>query len=117
MTKLGPDKYSASPGEVIQITVQSVNFVINANLDPKLTPVGAVNNFSKTGQLTMGGVDTTFVVNYNFPVPLPVGGKYARTITGPAGFKDGPFDVLQVGAETSETLPYVVKAPAQKAGS
>jgi hypothetical protein len=90
--------------------------VINANLDPKLTSVGAVNNFSKAGQLTMGRADTTFVVNYNFPVPLPAGGKYTRTITGPGGFQDGPFDVVQVGAVTSETLPYVVKSAAQKAG-
>jgi hypothetical protein len=116
MTKIGPDEYSAIAGEVVRITVQSVNFVINANLDPKLTPVGSVNDFSKAGELTMGNSNATFAVNYNFPKPLPAGGKYTRTITGPGGFTDGPFDVAQIGDESSETLPYVVKLAPAPAG-
>jgi hypothetical protein len=109
MKKISPDVYCAAAGEVIRVTVQSVNFVINANLDNKLTPVGPVNDFSKSAQLTMGNAETTFVVSYTFPNPLPAGGKYVRTITGPAGFKDGPFDVLQPGSEPNVALPYVVK--------
>jgi hypothetical protein len=116
MTKVSPDVFSATAGEVIQITVQSVGFVINADLDPKLKPVGPVNDFSKAGQLTMGNADTTFVVGYNFPTPLPAGGKYTRTITGPSGFTDGPFDVLQPGNENNVTLPYVIEFVAAGAG-
>jgi len=111
MTKIDPDVYSAAPGEVIRITVQSVNFVINADLDNKLTPVGLVNDFSKAGELTMGNATATFSVSYNFPDPTPPGGKYTRTITGPGGFTDGPFDVLQPGNERNVALPYVVKLP------
>jgi hypothetical protein len=109
VTKISPDVYSAAPGEVIRITVQSVNFVLNADLDDELTPVGPVSDFSKAGQLTMGNSETTFSVGYNFPNPLPAGGKYTRTIAGPGGFTDGPFDVLQPGDETNVALPYVVK--------
>jgi len=109
MTKISPDVYSAAQGEVIRISVQSVNFVINADLDPNLTPVGPTTAFSKAGELTMGNADTTFAVGYNFPNPMPAGGKYTRTITGPGGFTDGPFDVLQPGSQANVTLPYVVK--------
>lgn len=109
MTKIGPDVYSAASGEVIRITIHSINFDINADLDDKLVPVGSVSNFSKAGQLTMGSAETTFAVGYNFPNPLPPGGKYTRTVTGTGGFTDGPFDVLQPGSETSVMLPYVVK--------
>lgn len=109
MTKISPDVYSAAAGEVITITVHSINFVVNAVLDDKLTPVGLVSDFSKAGQLTMGDAATTFAVSYNFPKPLPAGGKYTRTITGPGGFTDGPFDILQPGDETNVALPYVVK--------
>lgn len=115
MQKIGVDEYSAAPGEVLTIKIESVNFVINADLDPLLTP-GPATNFSKSGSLTMGGADTTFVVGYNFPVPLPAGGKYTRTVTGPGGFVDGPFDVVQIGAVPNVALPYMVKvaAPATK---
>jgi hypothetical protein len=109
MTKIGPDVYSASAGEVIRITVQSEKFVINADLDNKLTPTGPKSDFSKAGELTIGASDTTFAVGYNFPNPLPAGGKYTRTITGPGGFTDGPFDVLQPGNQTNVTLPYVIR--------
>jgi hypothetical protein len=109
MTKIGPDVYSVATGDVIQIYVQSVNFVINADFDPKLTTVGPVNDFSKTGQLTISDGDTDFSIGYNFPNPLPTGGKYTRTITGPGGFTDGPFDVLQPGNQGNVTLPYIVK--------
>jgi hypothetical protein len=109
VTKISPDVYSAAAGEVVRIAVNSVNFVINAVLDDKLTPVGPGSDFSKAGELTMGNADTTFSVGYNFPKPLPEGGKYTRTITGPGGFIDGPFDVLQPGSETNVTLPYVLK--------
>lgn len=110
MTKITADVYSATAGEVIRITVRSINFVLNAVLDEdKLTSVGPVSDFSKAGQLTMGSAETTFSVGYNFPNPLPAGGKYTRTITGPGGFTDGPFDILQPGNETNVTLPYVVK--------
>ncbi len=113
MTKISPDVYSAAAGEVIRITVQSINFVINADVDDKLTPVGPVSDFSKAGELTMGNAGTTFSVGYNFPNPLPAGGKYTRTITGPGGFTDGPFDVLQPGSQANVTLPYVMKLAGQ----
>jgi len=108
MTKISPNVYSAAAGEVIQITVQSVNFVINADLDDKLTPVDQTD-FSKAGKLTMGNAETAFGVSYNFPNPMPAGGRYTRTITGPGGFTDGPFDVLQPGNEANVALVYVVK--------
>jgi hypothetical protein len=113
MTKIGPDVYSATTGDLIRITVQSVNFVVNADLDDKLAVVGPVNDFSKVGELTMGDAEATFVVSYNFPDPMPAGGKYTRTITGPGGFIDGPCDVLQPGAEANVALPYVVKLARQ----
>lgn len=107
MTKNSPDNYSAAAGEVIRITVQSDTFNVNADLDTQLTPVGPVGQFSKAGELTMGNADTTFNVTYNFPTAS--GGKYTRTVTGPNGFKDGPFDVFQQGSQTSVALPYVLK--------
>jgi hypothetical protein len=110
MKKLGPDRFSATAGEKIRITVRSVNFAINADLDPKLSPVGPVNDFMKVGELTMGNEDVTFSVDYNFPNPLPDGGKYTRTIAGPAGFIDGPVDVVQLGKEPLLTLTYTVEA-------
>jgi hypothetical protein len=118
MTRLGRNFYSATPGEVIRITVRSVNFVINANLDPKLAPVGPVNDFSKAGELTMGNTDTVFAIDYNFPNPMPQGGKYTATVSS-GDFTDGPNDILQVGAEPTETLAYVVKfaAPALAGGA
>ena len=116
MTKINPDVFSANAGEVVRITVQSVGFDVDADLDPQLTPVGAVNDFSKAGELTMGNADTTFVVSYNFPTPMPAGGKYTRTITGPHGFSDGPFDIFQPGDENNVALPYVIEFVAAAAG-
>jgi hypothetical protein len=113
VTKISPDVYSVAVGEVVRITVQSINFVINADLDNKLTPVGPASNFSKAGELRMGNADTTFTVGYNFPNPMPSGGKYTRTITGPGGFSDGPFDVLQPGSQGNVTLPYILKLAGQ----
>jgi hypothetical protein len=112
MTKISRNVYSVAAGEVVRIKVQSVNFVLNVKLDDKLTPVGPVNDFSITGELTMGAADNAFSVNYNFPAPMPAGGKYIETVTGPGGFTDGPSDVLQIGNLPSETLTYVLRLAA-----
>jgi hypothetical protein len=111
MTKISPDVYSAALGEVIRIIVRSVNFDINADFDSQLKIVSQ-GQFSKTGELTMGNADTTFAIVYNFPDPMPAGGKYTRTVTGPGGFTDGPFDVLQPGSEPNVVLTYVIKLAA-----
>jgi hypothetical protein len=116
MTTLSnPREYSATPGEEIQITVQSVNFVINARLDTDVLTVSQPDDFTKVGKFTMGNADTTFIVTFVFPDPLPAGGKYTYTVKGQSG-SDGPHDVLQIGSLLTETLPFKVRAAAAAAG-
>src|SRR5215471_2172052 len=109
-----PDVFRASPGDVIQITVQSVNMVQNAKFDPKLT-VTSDEPVRKVGQITMGNTETTFAVAYSFPKQQPAGAKYTRTVTGPGNFTDGPFDVTAAPGEELIMLPYILK-PAQAGG-
>jgi hypothetical protein len=115
MTKLSNREYSAAPNEKIQIIVQSVNFVSNARLDTSVLTVSQPDDFTRIGKMTMGHDDTTFNVTFIFPNPLPAGGKYTYTVSGP-GVNDGPNDVLQIGAETSPALPFMVRAEAAAAG-
>ena len=115
MTTESPDIFIAAVGDVVRISVQSVNFVINAKLDPKLTQIRA-DNFTKVGELTMGNAQMAFSVDYNFPNPLPAGGKYTRTVTGPGGFVDGPIDVTPAPGQTLIVLPYVLKVAPAKVG-
>jgi hypothetical protein len=116
MTKLNnPREYSAAPGEEVQITVQSVNFVINARLDTNALTVSQPDDFTKVGKMTMGNADTTFNVTFVFPNPLPAGGKYTYTVAGP-DVSDGPLDVVQIGNQLTEALPFMVRAAAAAAG-
>jgi hypothetical protein len=112
MTKESPDVFIAADGEEIEIAVTSVNFDLDANFDPALS-VTVDAQFRKVGTVTMGDASMAFTIFYNFPDPVPPGGKYTRTITGPDGFQDGPFDIPPDPAQSVVPISYVFKlAPA-----
>jgi hypothetical protein len=106
MKKLGPDYFSVTKGEIVKFTVESVNMVSNAQLDPALNPV-VVTDFKTTGQFTMGAADQTIVISYGFPSTVP-DGKYRRTLSG-GDLTDGPVDVIKPTGETRADLGYEFK--------
>jgi hypothetical protein len=106
MKKLGPDFFSATKGEIVKFTVESVNMVSNAELDPTLNPV-VVTDFKTTGQFTMGDADQTIVISYGFPANVP-DGKYTRILSS-GDLTDGPFDVTKPTGETRADIGYQFK--------
>jgi hypothetical protein len=106
MKVLGPSEYSAVQGEEITVLVQSVNFNNNAQLDSKLSPQ-TTDQFTKTGKLTMGTADTSFVIIYGFPPTVPADGKYTVTVSGLNA--SDVSDVFKSGSDLTSTLPYIVK--------